>query len=240
MDGASAIPQVDLIARDVHVWTMRIDAVRSPQYLTKLLSPDERARAHRFRAERDRRRFVICRGVLRSLLSRYLNDAPATLAFRYGPHGKPALRSATKARDLRFSVAHCRDRALFAVTLGREVGVDVECVHTDRPTDEIAERFFSPHETAAMRALPAADRQCAFFRLWTRKEAFLKARGDGLSTSLRDFAVSAGPDARLLWTSPDPLEAARWRLEDVRVGADHAGAVAAEGTDWVLRCWEWR
>lgn len=234
------MPQVDLIPRDVHVWTVLIEAVRSPARLAKLLSPDERARADRFRAESDRRRFMICRGILRSLLSRYLNDAPETLAFRHGPYGKPALRSAANAPDIRFSVAHCRDRALFAVTLGREVGVDVECVHTDRPTDEIADRFFSPHETAAIRALPAADRRFAFFRLWTRKEAFLKARGHGLSASLRDFAVSAGPDARLLWTSPDPLEAARWRLEDMRVGAGHAGAVAAEGTDWILRRWEWR
>ena len=234
------MPELDLNVRDVHVWTASLDSVRSPGRPADLLSPDELAKAGRFRAERDRRRFIVCRGVLRSLLSRYLGDPPESLEFRYGPSGKPALGLGSGKPDLHFNVSHCGGRALYAVALSREVGIDVECLRADIPADDIAARFFSAHETAAIGALPAADRRRAFFRLWTRKEAFLKAQGHGLSGSLGDFAVSCGPDARLVWTVPEPSEASRWRLEDICDGADHAAAVAAAGTDWVLRRWEWQ
>jgi len=216
-----------------------MDSVGSPGRLTDFLSPDELSRAGGFHADRDRRRFIIGRGALRSVLSRYLGVPPAALEFRYGPHGKPALSLEPGKRDLRFSVSHCRDRALYAVAQSRDVGIDVECVRADIPAEAIAARFFSAHETAGLRTLPPADRPRAFFRLWTRKEAFLKAQGTGLLTSLRDFAVSWDASARLLWTGGDPSAASRWRLEDVCAGADHAAAVAAEGTNWVLRRWEW-
>jgi 4'-phosphopantetheinyl transferase len=233
------VPELDLNAQDVHVWGVSLDPLPAPRRLPDFLSADERVRAERFRAEGDRRRFILCRGVLRSILSRYLDDDPAALKFRYSPYGKPAFGVGPDQPDLRFSVSHCRHRALYAFALNREVGIDVECVRTDVPADEIAARFFSSHETAAICALRPAERPRAFFRLWTRKEAFLKARGKGLSASLRDFAVSSDGPARLLWTDPDPSEASRWRLEDVCVGADHAAAVAAEGNDWVLRFREW-
>jgi 4'-phosphopantetheinyl transferase len=232
-------PDFDLNAQDVHVWSVSLDSVCSPHRPADLLSRDELARADRFRAGRDRRQFIVCRGVLRCVLSRYLGDPPASLEFRYGPYGKPALKLESGELDLRFSVSHCRDQALFAIALSREVGVDVECVRPDVPAEDIAARFFSAREAAAIEALPPADRLRAFFRVWTRKEAFLKAQGHGFSAPLRDFTFSCDATGRVLWTGPDPAEASRWRLDDVDVGADHAAAVAAEGTDWGLRRREW-
>jgi 4'-phosphopantetheinyl transferase len=231
--------ELDLNLRDVHVWSASLDSVRSPGRPADLLSGDELVKAGRFRAELDRRRFIVCRGVLRSVLSRYLGDPPESLEFRYGPHGKPALKLGSGKHELHFNVSHCGDRALYAVALNREVGIDVERVREDIPADDIATRFFSDHEAAAISGLPGSDRHRAFFQLWTRKEAFLKAQGHGLSASLRDFAVSCGADARLLWTGPEPSEAFCWRLEDLCAGPDHAAAVAAAGTDWVLRRLEW-
>jgi 4'-phosphopantetheinyl transferase len=133
------------------------------------------------------------------------------------------------------------DWILIALSLGRTLGVDVERKKEDMATEEIAARFFSPIECSALAALPAAMRCEAFFSCWTRKEAYLKARGDGLSLPLDQFDVAFVPGAepRLIETRHDPAEAHRWTLNALQVGRDYAAALAVEGADWELKCWDW-
>ncbi len=218
---------VGLEAADVHVWAARLDdlseaALRSP------LSADERTRGGRFHFERDQRRFVAARGLLRVLLGQYLEADPAGLCFGYGPQGKPFLE---EHGELRFNVSHSGGLALLAFARGREVGVDVEQERPLPEWEDIAGRYFSAWEVAELRRLRADERGPAFFRCWTRKEAFIKATGEGLSRPLDAFCVSLAPGepARLRRVVGEPEALRRFRLEDLRPGPGFAGALAIEG-----------
>jgi 4'-phosphopantetheinyl transferase len=232
-----------LPADEVHVWraALDLDATRI-QDLQDLLSPDERERADQFRFPIHRQRFIAARGLLRTVLARYLATQPKTLRFRYGPFGKPALADAASAGGLCFNVAHSEGLALFAVARNREVGVDLESLGRKLADDQIAERFFSPNEVAALRALPAELQREGFFNCWTRKEAYIKARGKGLSLPLNQFTVSLSPGepARLLATPGEPAEASKWTLRELSPGEGFAAALAVKGDGWQLRCWEWQ
>jgi 4'-phosphopantetheinyl transferase len=211
------------------------------QALERILAQDERERADRYVRAEDRSRFIVGRGVLRTILGSYTGLDPDHLRFGYNPFGKPALAAAAEGQAIHFNVSHADGLALIAVTGAREVGVDVERIRPDLGTGEIAERFFSRVEVAALRALPAARRLEAFFACWTRKEAYLKARGEGLSLPLDRFDVSLGPEqpAALLAVHDDPAEAVRWSLRELVPGPDHVAALAVEGHMWHLRCWQW-
>src|SRR5687768_4340971 len=180
--------------------------------LAGLLSDDERRRAERFVFERDRRRYTVARARLRQLLGERLGAAPESLRLAYGRHGKPALARRPAQRDLRFNVSHCGEVAAYAFTEGREVGVDVEEVRLLPDADEVAMRFFSQRERAAYLRLPASERPQGFFNCWTRKEAFVKAVGDGLSHPLETLDVSLAP--------------AGWTLSSFVPAAGLVGAVA--------------
>jgi 4'-phosphopantetheinyl transferase len=242
-DAWIAPPSTPMLAdREVHAWTAAMDLAPARVHeLAGVLSADERERAGRFFMERDRRRFIACRGLLRTILGRYLGVAPQSLGFRYGPYGKPAVSTTSGEHPLRFNVAHAEETAVYGVTKGGEIGIDVERVRADFATDEIAERFFSSGEIAALRTLGPAERLEGFFRCWTRKEAYIKARGEGLSLPLSRFDVSLlpGEPAALLSTYDDPREASRWSLRDLPVGPGYVAAIAVEGRDWRLRCWRW-
>ncbi len=196
--------------------------------LAKCLSPDERLRAERFRAERDHRRFIAGRGALRAILGDELRIAPEHIRFAYGSHGKPCLDPALGVPELRFNLSHSDDLALLALTHHGEVGVDLERIRDDRATDAIACRFFSRAECMALSALPANEQTDAFFAIWARKEAYLKARGEGLHFPLGAFTVSLGQPAALLEVEGEPDEIDRWRLEALDVGPGFAAALAAE------------
>ena len=219
----------------VHVWRapLDVDDARRAR-LADVLSPDEHARAARFRFDRDRRRFVAARGRLRLLLSRYLDQVPESIAFAYGTQGKPSVPS------LAFNVSHAGDLALYAFARSRRVGVDVEPVRPLDDADRIVDRFFSALETAAYRALPDAARAAAFVTCWTRKEAFIKALGEGLSHPLDAFDVTVRADepARLLATRRETVAAAQWAMQAVPVGAGYAATVAADGPPWHLVCFD--
>src|SRR5262245_1116395 len=214
---------------EVHLWTIALerpdDLVGS---LEETLSADERARAERFVFPRDRRRFVVARGALRSILASYLGLAPAALAFAYGPSGKPRLAGAA---DLDFNLAHSHELALCAVTAGRPVGVDVEWQRPIADMLAVARTAFSPAERAALLARPEAERLPTFYRCWTCKEAYLKARGDGLTLPLDSFDVALAPDRppALLANRLDPAEPGRWSLHVFAPAEGYVGALAVAG-----------
>lgn len=220
----------------VHVWRAPLPA--TPDRMATLestLSADELARGQRFHFERDRQHFLAARGTLRLLLARYLEMAPDTLRFNVTPFGKPWLVDPPYA--IQFNVSHAHGRALFAFAVGRRVGVDIEWLRPELTGVEIARRFFSPAEVAALEGLSPAERPAAFLRCWTRKEAFVKARGEGLSLPLDRFDVDIAPDSSsaLLATRPDAQEAAAWRLLDLPAPPQYYAALAVEGTHWTLQ-----
>ena len=199
------------------------------------LSQDEAERAARFRFERDRSRYLVGRGILRVLLASLLDTTPESLRFDYSPHGKPRLIQPENQSRLDFNLAHSKDCAVFAFAWNRTLGVDIEAIKPDTPCDELAQNYFSESERAAYFALPEAERRAAFFRLWTRKEAYVKARGEGLTLSLRDFDVSLDAEgARLLATRPNADEANQWRVTNLPLGENFAGALVTSGPDYAL------
>jgi 4'-phosphopantetheinyl transferase len=241
-DWLSPPERLSLRSGAVHVWRASLD--QSPLQVNRFestLADDERSRADRFYFSRDRQRFIVARGVLRAILGGYLSRAPGNLSFSYSTHGKPALASESNADALRFNVSHSHGTALYALTRGREIGVDLEHIRGDLKAEQIAERFFSRSETIALRALPPSLREYAFFLCWTRKEAYIKARGEGLSLPLDQFDVSLmpGEPAALLSTRPDADEALRWSLLNLAPACGCAAALAVKGRDWTLSCWRW-
>jgi len=196
----------------------------------RLLSNVERERASRFAFERDRCRFVIARARLRQLLGVRLDAAPDSIQLVYGPYGKPALAPAFAGSGLRFNVSRCEDVAVYAFARDREIGVDVEKVRTMRDADDIVTHMFSPVENETYFALSPRDRPLAFFQCWTRKEAFVKALGDGLHYPLDRFDVSLAPGepARILRVERTLAGDCPWTLHSFSPGAGLIGAVVVQ------------
>jgi 4'-phosphopantetheinyl transferase len=190
-------------------------APQSVRTLSACLSADERQRAERFMFDRDRDRFIVARARLRQLLAARLDVRPESVELVYGHHGKPALGGRFADSGWRFNVSHSGQFAVHALSRSREIGVDIEAVRALRDSDDIAARFFSPRENAAYQALDPRDKPIGFFNCWTRKEAFIKALGDGLYHPLDRFDVSLTPGepARILRVGDTPGEACGWRLE---------------------------
>ena len=233
---------LNLTPAEVHIWQAALDLPPDRvERLCGLLSPAERAKAERFHFERDRRRFIVAHGTLRLILGRYLAIGPERVLFRYGEHGKPFLADKAARNVLQFNMSHAQELALYAFNLERAIGVDIEYLRPQTDVEALAIRFFSPRESAMLLALPAEQKLAAFFRGWTRKEAYLKAKGVGLSQPLDQFTVSFVGDqpARLLETHNDPEEADRWSLQALNPAPCYAGAVAVEGHHWALKCWQW-
>jgi 4'-phosphopantetheinyl transferase len=225
---------------DVHVWRVSLNgSASSAEGLLEILDPDEQRRADKYHFKRDRERFIAARGALRHILSRYLAIEPSRIRFTYSPYGKPGL--ASEMNELNFNVSHSNELALYAVALGCEVGLDIEFIREDFACMEIAERFFSPQEVASLRALPSGLQTLAFFNCWTRKEAYIKARGEGFSHPTAQFTVSCaqGQPAAILSTENDPREFSRWWLQELRPGAGYVAALALRGTPRQLRLWQW-
>ncbi|MGH7830115.1 MAG: 4'-phosphopantetheinyl transferase family protein [Candidatus Binatia bacterium] len=230
---------VKITGDEVHIWRASLDSYISfIERFWSALSADERGRAGRFHFQKDRDRFVIARGILRTMLGCYCGVEPSGLRFSYGPYGKPALVSES---GLSFNLSHSGGLALYAVACGREVGIDVEFLHPDFPHEQIAERFFSRREISALLTLPPQSRPQGFFNCWTRKEAYIKAKGDGLSFRLDQFDVSLAPGepAALVNVNGDRRELSRWSLQELNPASDCAAALAVEGRDYRLLCWQW-
>ena len=229
---------LSLATGEVHVWRVELE---QPDHLLEkfreTLEEHELHRADRFHFEKHRRHFVAGRGALRQLLAQYLDTKPEAFRLSYGAYGKPLLDGEHKDSRLRFNMSHSHEVALFAFAEDRELGVDVEHIRADFASEDIARRFFSRREVETFNTLPQHDQVAAFFRCWTRKEAFIKVIGLGLSQPLDQFDVTlvAEQPAALLWVSGD--DASRWSLYDLEVGGDYAGALAVEGQVSRIRCW---
>ncbi|MHB1421672.1 MAG: 4'-phosphopantetheinyl transferase family protein [Gemmataceae bacterium] len=232
-----------LFPEEVHVWRIALelgDALLAR--LRQMMNEEERRRADRFHFEKDRRHFIAGRGTLRVLLAGYLARRPEEVRFAYSNYGKPRLADESNDSDLRFNLTHSHGLALLAMTHGRDVGIDVEHLRDlENDGQSLAERFFSPRESAVLSSLPPHLRREAFFNCWTRKEAYIKANGKGLSLPLDQFDVSLHPGeaAALLATRHDPDEARRWSMRSLLPGEGYVGALAVEGISWRLWCGEW-
>ena len=229
---------LQLGADEVHVWRASLDCdLPVLARLEATLSPDETVRANRFFLLTDRNHFVVARGILRELLGAYLRSAPANLQFNYGNYGKPVLVAKTSSLSLQFNLSHSGGLAVYAFSLGRRLGIDVEQIRPQLAGEDIARRYFAERELAELRALPPQLRAEGFFRCWTRKEAYVKAQGAGLSIPLDSFTVSLTPGR------PEDLEtedSAQWLLRSLDPSPGFVAAVVGEGRDWQLRRWSWR
>jgi 4'-phosphopantetheinyl transferase len=203
---------------EVHVWRAHLDDADT-HALGNLLVPAEWIRAQRFHFTRDRERFIASRGLLRTILARYLDHAPQELRFAQGPHGKPELDGVCSS--LRFNLSHSDDLMLLAVTHARAVGIDLELMREDVPFQTLADYYFEPEDAWHLRLLPPAQRAWKFYDLWTSTEARLKADGAGLGRGLKIF-------------EPD-----RWSLLKLTPAAGYAAALAVEGGDFQVECWSW-
>jgi 4'-phosphopantetheinyl transferase len=216
-----------LAGRDIHVWTVQLPA---PDYVVKrclaMLSPDERARAERFVFEHHRRAYVLSRGVLRALLGRYISLQPAAIQFSYGSKGKPHLSEF--ASRIRFNCSHSAGVALYAMAGQCDLGIDIEKIRPLEGMEQIAQRFFCPEEVRELLSLAPAERESAFFRCWSRKEAYVKAVGDGLSIPLDGFRVTLFPGGpvEFVHLSNDRALANEWALHDLTAVAGYAAAIA--------------
>ena len=225
---------------EVQLWRVDLEAIRADESRWRqVLSADELTRASRFLSPHDRQRFVASRALLRIVLASYLATEPLRLSFSYSKKEKPSLDPACNNSEITFNVSHSGGIALFAFNRKRELGVDVEQIRGDSDLDAIARRFFSAHEQRQLAALPAAEKVEAFFRCWTRKEAYIKATGDGLSLPLSQFdvSISNGAPSALLATRPDASEAGRWLLREVPAGSGYTAALCVRGQDWKLNTW---
>jgi len=234
---------VRLSSDNIHIWYAKLDQPRPHiKELEQTLSINELMRAKRFRFERDRRRFTVGRGILRKLLGLYSDIEPGQLRFHYGPYGKPYLIfEGDGAKQVRFNLAHSHELAIYAFILDRRIGVDLEYVRDMPDIDQIAAAFFSATENTMLSELPKDQKQEAFFNCWTRKEAYIKAIGNGLSHPLDQFDVSMipGEPARLLKIAGAPKEASRWSLKALSPAPGYAAAIAVEGHDWKIQNWHY-
>ncbi len=228
--GQATIGRPQLAPEEIHLYAVPLDPGTACQTrLRSVLAADELERAARFHFERDRRRFVVARGVLRYLLSAYLPQAPAAHRFVYGAKGKPALANGP-SEPLFFNVSHSEERVLIGLTRALPLGVDIEYLRPMSDAQSIAERFFSTGEAEVFRRLPEGQQTAGFFNCWTRKEAYLKATGDGLSAPLDSFDLTLvpGEEARMLRMEGSAERAAAWSLVDLQPASGYVGALCVE------------
>lgn len=255
MKGQAVLPEIDAHAGwldppeslalhedEVHVWRASLEMTPScVETLKEILSAHELRRAGRFYFRKDQDHFSVAHGLLRAILSRYLKREPKELRFCHGPFGKPALAGVRGGNALRFNMARSHGLALYAVTNEREIGIDLEYIRSDLYVGDIAGEFLSQQETDALNALPEHLRRKALFSFWTRKEACLKATGEGLSVPLKQLEVSLAPEVtgNLLTPHGKYREDVHWSLRDLDAGPGYAASVSVEGFDWRLKCWQW-
>ncbi len=236
-------PALELQTDEIHVWCVSLDQpVSRFQMLSTKLSMDEHTRAERFHFEKDRKHFVISKGILRTILGSYLRVEPEKLQFCYGKYGKPELAVISGKGRICFNSSRSEGLALYAFARDCEIGVDIEHIRDIPEMEHIVESFFSEREKVVFHALPETKKKEVFFNCWTRKEAFIKAIGDGLYCPLDKFDVSLSPGepAKLLRINGDFNEASRWSIQDLKPASEFAASLAVEKGDWNLCFYQWQ
>ena len=224
-----------VLSKDVvHIWRADLNLPESQiRSLAKTLAPDEHNRANRFYFERDRKHFIAGRGILRSILGRYLNLEPAQLEFSYGSRGKPALANLGMGETLSFNLSHSHELAIYAIAHTSLVGIDLEHIRPMDKVEQLVKRFFSAREYAVICSLSDDQKQEAFFQAWTCKEAYLKAIGDGLpGLDGVEVSLTPGEPAALLSIQGDEEAASRWSVYQLTPSPGYMAALAVEGQDW--------
>ena len=227
----------------VHVWRVLLEAPLNIYHsLRETLSPEEVQYAQRFRFEKEQKHWIITHGVLRKLLGQYLHTKPQNIQFTKNTYGKPSILSPEFGTHVYFNLSHSNTIALFAFALDRQVGVDVEYTRIDMYDDALAKYCFSSNEYDMLCSLPEAQRKKAFFLCWTRKEAYIKAKGKGLTIPLKQFDVSLTPGepAVLLASREDDPAIIHWSLHALEPGNDYVGAFAIEGSVQQHYWWQWQ
>jgi 4'-phosphopantetheinyl transferase len=233
------LPPADLppLERGVHVWAIGLDDDNVDLgQAREFIFVDERERAERFKFERDRRRYLIAHASLHEILRRYLPIDSEPLSFDYGSNGKPKLSQALAASGVQFNLSHSSELALLAVTQRDEVGVDIEYVKENFEFQDIAEKFFTAKEVATMRSLPVHLQRRAFFKCWTSKEAFLKAKGTGLSGNLDEVEISLTATQEVQITASVP----GWSLTELAPIDSYEAALVVEGAPLPISHYLWR
>ncbi len=218
--------------QEVHVWEVSLSQVGArTATFAALLTADEKQRAASFFREEDRSRFIVAHGLLRQLLGQYLSVKPEELRFRVNAFGKPALIQTSEEQPLSFNLAHSGDVILYAVTRCRKVGIDVEQIQPDLDVMELAQSQFAEQEVRCLQAFGPNERRDVFFRIWTCKEAYIKARGQGLSLPLQGFAVTLGRNepTQIGWSEDDPDVSKNWSVFHLDTLPGYAAAVVVEG-----------
>lgn len=224
---------------EVHLWRAALDGDSlTRSYYRDILRDDERERAARFRFELHRHRYIVSRAVLRQILSQYVGLPASEIEFVTNAHGKPALLEPTS--NLEFNVSHAGGVAVLAFAEGRRVGVDVEDTGRDAEFRRLADRFFSPRERDVFASLPDSQVREEFYACWTRKEAYIKALGLGVTHGLANFTVAFGhgTEPGIVHSEIDPRAAERWGMRTFVPAEGFVGAIVAENGDWALRMYE--
>jgi 4'-phosphopantetheinyl transferase len=227
---------------EVHLWRACTDQ-SAPVFhlLAQTLSNDERARSERYYFERDRKRYIVGRGILRMILSSYLQTNPRSIKFRYSSYGKPILDGTRAIKNLDFNVSHSAGLAIYAVVRNKSIGIDLEKIQPILEAEQITKNLFSHDESEIFHWLPKQAKTEAFINCWTRKEAYLKARGRGLSLALDQITVSfmPGEPARLLRVENDLQETTRWSISAFSPASGYAAALAVQGYGLGINYYSW-
>jgi 4'-phosphopantetheinyl transferase len=235
--GESRLPK-----EEVHVWQVDVKSLAGRVHqLTDLLSDQERSRASAFVHALDRERFLVSHAILRILIGGYLNMAPAKLKFAEIARRKPCLEGASADSNLQFNLSHSHGYVLLAFTHQRQVGVDIEHMRPLPDLEQVAARTFSAQENLHLAKLTQHEKLAAFYRCWTRKEAFVKALGSGLYYPLESFSVSIAPECSncLLDVEDNPAEIVRWKILGLEIIPGYAAALAVDGNDWKPVFWQY-
>lgn len=237
-----AIPGELSHSNEVHVWRVCLNmAIHEIESLQGILSGDELERAGRFHFESHRLRFIAARGMLRTILGYYLGMNPYKLRFEYSSYGKPALAANAGYDNLHFNLSHSDAFALYAVARRGNIGIDIERIRDDVAFGQIATRFFSEREISSLESVHQSGRSEVFFQYWTRKEAFIKATGEGISFPLEqcDVLLVNGKGLSPFTLPGDNRESSNWYGQDLFPGHGYAAAIAVDGSDWDLSYWEY-
>ena len=215
----------------IHIWKVNIDnpTLDLDDLFSDVLSDDERKRVDRLRSEKDKKRFIVSRGLLRKNLGSYLGAEPSDITFTYNKYGKPDIKPEHNPGNIKFNVSHSANLAIYAISQNREIGIDLEYIREVRAADKIIGRFFTQQETDFYYSQSEDKRELAFFTLWTRKEAYSKARGMGIGLPSKEFDLNLVPTAEISTT--DIKTESKWSLIDIEIDEDYLAALATEGND---------